>query len=78
LRELKEIVRLILYLLILIYSLMMVVLKSTFILVMIGCIRKISKNGIKISLTPLKTPRGRFELPRRKAPVAFEATAFPD
>jgi hypothetical protein len=26
----------------------------------------------------IKTPRGRFELPRRKAPVAFEATAFPD
>jgi hypothetical protein len=24
-----------------------------------------------------KTPRGRFELPRREAPVAFEATAFP-
>ena len=23
------------------------------------------------------TPRGRFELPRREAPVAFEATAFP-
>ena len=24
------------------------------------------------------TPRGRFELPRCQAPVAFEATAFPD
>ena len=24
-----------------------------------------------------KTPRGRFELPRREAPAAFEATAFP-
>jgi hypothetical protein len=24
-----------------------------------------------------KTPRGRFELPRRRAPAAFEATAFP-
>jgi hypothetical protein len=28
-------------------------------------------------LKPLLTPRGRFELPRREAPVAFEATAFP-
>jgi hypothetical protein len=26
---------------------------------------------------PVHTPRGRFELPRREAPVAFEATAFP-
>ncbi len=25
-----------------------------------------------------RTPRGRFELPRCKTPVAFEATAFPD
>ena len=25
----------------------------------------------------VQTPRGRFELPRREAPVAFEATAFP-
>jgi len=26
----------------------------------------------------MRTPRRRFELPRRRAPVAFEATAFPD
>jgi hypothetical protein len=32
---------------------------------------KSEKNQIVI------TPRGRFELPRREAPVAFEATAFP-
>jgi hypothetical protein len=32
-----------------------------------------TEKGIRLS-----TPRGRFELPRRKAPVAFEATAFPD
>jgi hypothetical protein len=25
-----------------------------------------------------ETPRRRFELPRREAPAAFEATAFPD
>ena len=32
---------------------------------------------VTIKIVSKKTPRGRFELPRREAPVAFEATAFP-
>jgi hypothetical protein len=26
----------------------------------------------------IMTPRGRFELPRRRAPMVFETIAFPD
>ena len=37
-----------------------------------------SENQLESHQFDNRAPRGRFELPRCRAPVAFEATAFPD
>ncbi len=56
------------------------VLKNILVGIVENCIREYMNQVIEqswIKSENINTPRGRFELPRREAPVAFEATAFP-